>query len=152
MSLKEKLLSDLKNAAKAGDRERVAVLRLVSAAIHNQEIAKRLKQGTEQLSDEEMIAILQSEAKKRKEAIELYIQGKRPDLAQKEERELLIIQEYLPQQLGREEITKIVDDIIKSGSSAKNFGAVMKEAMKILKGRADAKLVGEIIKTKLGVD
>jgi len=101
--------------------------------------------------EEEVIEILVKEAKKRKEAAEIYNKGGRNDLAEKEKKELEIVQKYLPEQLSEIEVEKIVKTVVeKSGvKNIKEFGRLMGEVMKELKGKADAKLVGEIIKKLL---
>lgn len=151
--LKDKLNKDAVQALKNKDELRLGTLRLLSAAIHNLEIEKRTKSGTSDLTDEEITDLLRREARKRKEAIELYKKGERRELAAKEEAELKIVGEYLPPELGVEEIKKaVVAALAKVGSDVKgpqDFGRVMSEAMKILKGRADANLVSELVKKAL---
>jgi len=146
MSLMDKISQDLKSAMKSGDKNRVDVLRMLKAQIKNVEIDK----GRD-LTEEEEIQVLQSAAKKRKEAVELYEKGNRPELAAKEKEELAIIQTYLPKQLSREEveaaISAVIDEI--GASSIKDMGRVMKEAMARLKGKTDGKLVQEIVRSKL---
>ncbi len=147
MSLSEKIAQDLKTAMKSGQRVRVDVLRMLKAQIKNTEIEKGRA-----LTEEEEIGVLQSAAKKRREAIELYRKGNRPELAQKEAEELGVIESYLPKQLSREEVEAIVAEILAQtgASSMKDLGKVMKEAMGRLKGKADGKLVQEIVRSKLG--
>ena len=142
--LKEKLTDDLKTAMKSADQLTVGVLRLLMAAIKNKEIEKRT-----QLSEEEVLQVLSSEAKKRKDSIDVFSQGGREDLAKKEREELLILEQYLPKQLSAEETEQIITRVL-ARVSIKEFGPVMKEVMKELKGKADGKLVSEIIKKKLG--
>ncbi len=147
MSLSEKIAQDLKTAMKSGQRVRVDVLRMLKAQIKNTEIEKGRA-----LTEEEEIGVLQSAAKKRREAIELYRKGNRPEPAQKEAEELGVIESYLPKQLSREEVEAIVAEILAQtgASSLKDLGKVMKEAMGRLKGKADGKLVQEIVRSKLG--
>ena len=147
MSLSEKIASDLKAAMKSGQRTRVDVLRMLKAQIKNTEIEK----GRE-LTEEEEIQVLQSAAKKRKEAMELYEKGGRPELAAKEKEELTIIETYLPKQMSRQEVEAVVSAIISEvgASSVKDFGKVMKAAMGQLRGKADGKVVQEIVRSKLG--
>ena len=147
MSLSEKIASDLKAAMKSGQRTRVDVLRMIKAQIKNVEIEKGRP-----LTEEEEIQVLQSAAKKRKEAIELYEKGGRPELAAKEKEELAIIEAFLPKQLSREEIEAVVAEIVSEtgASSLKDLGKVMKEAMGRLRGKADGKVVQEIVRAKLG--
>lgn len=146
--LKQKLTDDLKTSLKSADQETVGVLRLISTAIKNHEIEKRTKTGEGELSDDEIIKVLMSEAKKRKDSIEAFRNAGREDLASKEEKELMVIQRYLPKQLTPEEIEPIIDKIISSAHD-KSFASVMKEAMRQLSGQADGKTVSEIIKQKL---
>ena len=147
MSLSEKIASDLKAAMKSGQRTRVDVLRMLKAQIKNTEIEK----GRE-LTEEEEIQVLQSAAKKRKEAMELYEKGGRPELAAKEKEELAIIETYLPKQMSRQEVEAVVSAIISEvrASSVKDLGKVMKAAMGQLRGKADGKVVQEIVRSKLG--
>jgi len=147
--LKEKLFDDLKLAMKSADQETVGVLRILLTAIKNKEIEKKTKNGGDgQLTDEEVIQVLMSDAKKHKESIEIFIKGDRKDLADKEEKELAIIQKYLPKQLSEAEIEQIIDKVLRE-ISAKDFGSVMKEVMRELKGKADGKIVSSIIQRKL---
>lgn len=141
-------MNDLKTAMKSADPETVGVLRLLLTAIKNKEIAKRGQTGNEELTDDEVVQALLTEAKKRKDAVELFLKGGRVDLAQKEEKELTILQRYLPRQLTPAEIEQAIEKII-SALPAKEFGPAMKEVMKELKGKADAKVVTEILKKKL---
>jgi len=148
MSLQKKLTDDLKNALKSGKSFEVGVYRMLNSAIHNKEIEKFSKAKTYELTDEEVLNVLLAEAKKRKEASLMLEKGGRKDLAEKEKEELVIIEKYLPKQLSREEVEKIVEEILKK-TGAKDFGQAMKEAMKELRGKADAILVSALIKEKL---
>lgn len=148
MSLLERITNDLKAAMKSGDRVRVDVLRFVLAGIQGVQKDKYAAQPGVALSDEEAIAVLQKEVKRRREAIELFKKGNRADLVDKEEADLAIIAAYMPKELSPEEIEKIVNDLHTKGFS--DFNSLMREAMKELKGRADGKIVGEIVKRKLG--
>lgn len=136
---------------RSGDSFKVGTLRMISAAFHNKEIEKKGKGLEPGLSEEEVIEIIFKEAKKRKEAIDAYTKGNRSDLSEKELKELELIQKYLPEQMGENEIEKAVSEILKKTdvASEKNFGKIMGEVMKELKGKADAKLVGEVVKKKL---
>ncbi|GBD94527.1 glutamyl-tRNA(Gln) amidotransferase subunit E [bacterium BMS3Abin05] len=146
MSLADTIMQDLKAAMKAREKNRVDVLRLLKARIKNLEIDKGRA-----LTGEEEIQVLQSAAKKRKEAIDLYEKGNRPELAEKEREELAVIQSYLPEQLSREDVEREIVLIVEEtgASSMKDLGKVMKEAMARLKGKADGKLVQEIVRSKL---
>lgn len=148
MTLQEKLSDDLKAAMKGGNKERVEVLRFVIAGVQGAAKEKNAKTPGVALTDEEVTALLQKEAKKRRESIELFKQGKRDDLVNKEEGDLKIIFEYLPTELSAAEIEKIVEDLKAKGNT--DFSALMRETMKAVKGRADGKMVGEVIKKKLG--
>lgn len=154
MSTQEKINSELKEAMKAGDEIRLSLLRGLIAAIHNQEIQKRTSGlpaqagKTDSLTEEEVIQVLQKEAKKRKEAAELFRIGKREDLAAKEEKEFQMIQVYLPAQMTKEEIKIIVERLYEAGN--KEFNTLIKAAMAELKGKAGGDMVSAVIKEKLG--
>lgn len=146
--LRDKIINDLKVAMKAGNANKVGVLRLLISALNNKAIDKKGKTGSEELTEEEALQVLMTEAKKRKEAIEVFTKGARSDLADKEKGELEIIQQYLPKQMSREEAEKVVEEIVKRAGS-KEMGPVMKEVMKELKGRADSALISQLVKEKL---
>lgn len=148
MALMDDLKSGVTEALKAGDPVRAETLRGLVSAVHNEEIAKRSKGNGSELTDDEVIAVLQKEAKKRRESIEVYGGAGREDLKNKEEAELSIIESYLPPALEEAEIEKIVDSAVAGGAG--NFGQVMGTVMKEVAGRADSKLVTEIVKRKLG--
>ncbi len=149
--LHQKISDNLKEAMKAGQEFEVGVFRFLLASLHNKEIEKKGKGLEPVLSDDEVIEVLIKEAKKRKESIEAYTKGARSDLAEKEKKELEIIKKYLPEELSREEVERIIGAIMeKSGAKdVKDLGRVMGEAMKELKGKADASLVSEIVKKNL---
>ncbi len=152
MAVYEQINADLKTAMKAHDQSRVEVLRFVLSGLNSFQKDKQVKEPGVTLTDEEAIATLQKEVKRRRDSIELFKQGGRTDLVTKEEADLTIIAAYLPKELTREEIEQIVDAAIATVTAvggAKDFNSVMKEAMKAVKGRADGKAVGEIIKAKL---
>ncbi len=151
MSIQEKIISNLKEAMKTGQSIEAGVFRMLLASFHNKEIEKKGKGEPIEISDEEAIELLTREAKKRKESIQAYEKGDRQELAEKEKKELAIIEKYLPEQLGREEIKKVVSMAIEKigAKDVKDFGRTMGEAMKELKGKADASIVGEILKEKL---
>lgn len=137
----------MKVAMKSGEKLRLETLRTIRAQII--ELTKR-GTGTEITPEEEISALLAA-AKKRKEAIELYRQAGREDLAHQEEQELGIINEYLPKQMSRDDANVIVRGIVaQTGAlSAKDFGKVMPLAMKELKGKIDGKIVQELVKQNL---
>lgn len=147
MELEKKIGEDLKSALKSGDQFRLGVLRMVNSTLHNKVIEK----GKDaKLIDEEVLQVLIKEAKKRKESIEAFTKGGRPEMAENEKKELAVIEAYLPRQMPREEVAVLVEKILAGIADKSNFGLVMKEAMKELKGKADAKIISEIIKEKLG--
>ncbi len=154
MSLKEKIHQDLNEALKSREELKTSVLRLLLSSILNKEKDKRYKSGKPEdisLTDEEIIDVISSESKKRKEAIELYQKGGRPELAKKEKEEMDILQKYLPEQLSEEEIRKLVKEAVaKTGAKEqKDMGKVMAELMSKVKGRADGSLVSSIVKELL---
>lgn len=150
--MQQKISSDLKEALKSGDSFRAGVLRMIIAAFKNKEIEKKGKGEGVNLSETEVINILSREAKKRKDAADAYVSGGRSELSEQELKELDIIKKYLPEQLSAEEIEKIVDKAIKKieAKDQSDFGKVIGEAMKELKGKADASEVSAIVKRKIG--
>jgi uncharacterized protein YqeY len=144
--LYEHITEDLKKAIRSKEEIRVSCLRLLKASIKNKQVEK----GRD-LSDEEVIGLISSAIKKGKESVEAFRKGKREDLATKEENEIKVLQEYLPRQLGTEEIEKIVREIVSQlgASGPKDLGRVMKEAVARMAGRADGKKVNEIARTVL---
>ncbi|OGY79284.1 MAG: hypothetical protein A3B74_00325 [Candidatus Kerfeldbacteria bacterium RIFCSPHIGHO2_02_FULL_42_14] len=144
MSLVERISKDLIQALKQKDSERALVLRSIKATLKNLEIEKRIKIPDDALT----LTALQKEAKKRKEAMTLYEQAQRHDLAKKESSELTIIETYLPKQLSEQELQEIIQKII-TESSEKNFGHLMKATMSHVKGRVDGKLVQTVLKKML---
>lgn len=165
MSLKERILQDLNIVIKEGKELETLVLRQLSAAILNKEKEKRFKLTKEkpdisekdlekesQLgADEEIVEVISSEAKKRKEAILEFGKGERQDLVEKEKKELEILQKYLPEQLSEEEIKKLAKEAIEKveAKETKDIGKVMAELMPQVKGKADGNQVGKIVKELL---
>jgi uncharacterized protein YqeY len=148
MSLKQRIISDLTAAMKAKEAARLSTLRMVKAAMMNREI----EQGRE-LTDEEMQKLLQSLVKQRRDSVEQYEKGGRAELAAKEQAEIGVIEEYLPQAATRAEIEQAVAAAIAEtgASSMKEMGAVMKAVQARLAGRsADGRTVSEVVKAKLG--
>ena len=145
--LQNKIFEDLKKAMKAGDGFRLGVLRMVSSSLRNVAIEKRASEKADELSDEESVKVLEKEAKKRKEAADLFRKGGREELALREESELSVIKEYLPAEASEEEIQKVVDRIRASGIN--DFPSLMREAMKELRGRAFGDSVSRIVKQTL---
>jgi len=149
--LHQKISDNLKETMKAGQKFEVGVLRMLLSVLHNKEIEKKGRGLEPALLDDEAIEVLSREAKKRKEAVEIYQKAGRRDLAEKEARELEIVKKYLPEQLSGEKIKKIVAAAVeKTGAkNIKDFGKAMGEAMKELKGRAEASIVSEAVKKLL---
>lgn len=145
MSVLERVKVDITAAMKAGDRERVGALRLVSS-----ELQRAHKEASGDATDE--LAVLQRERKRRLEAATAYRDGGRDDLAGSEEREAALIAEYLPVQLSDAELHEIVGDVVAEtgASSAKEMGRVMSLVMPRVGGRADGKRVSAIVREKLG--
>ena len=146
--LKERLTEDMKAAMKSGDSFALGILRMVIAAVNTKSIEKRGKGLPSEMSDEEVLDVLAKEAKRREDAANQFMDGGRADLAENELKEREFLAKYLPVQMEREEVTTAIEAIIMT-SAIKDFPTIMKEAMKQLKGRADGKLVGEIIKEKI---
>ena len=152
-TLKQRIEDDIKTAMKAGDKLRLSALRMVKARMMEAEVALRGKKGRDyQLEDPEAIQCLSTSAKQRRDSIESFRQGKREDLATAEEAELAIIQEYLPKQMGADEIARIAREAIAAtgATSPRDMGAVMKVVMPQVKGSADGKEVNRIISELLG--
>jgi uncharacterized protein len=150
MSLKEKIDLDLKNSMKSGDKTRLNAIRSIRASLLEKEVSIRVA-GKGVLSDEQEIEVLVSLAKKRRDAIEQFTAGNRPDLAATELAELTVIEEYLPEPVSDDDVRAVVEDIVaKTGAtSMKDIGKVMGQAMKALKGKADGTKVQEIVKSLL---
>lgn len=151
MDLKQQLQEDLKDALRAGDERRKAVVRMALAAITNAEIEQGLQTGDSELDDADVTATLRKEAKQRRETIEQLEGADRPDLLAKEEEELAILEGYLPRQLSREEIVEnareVIEDLGASGMG--DMGPVMGRLMSKLKGRADGHVVNEVVRELL---
>jgi hypothetical protein len=150
-SLKFKIENDLKEAMRAKEDSRVKTLRMLLAALHNREIEKRGRGAEGKLTEEEILEVIRRETKKRKEAIELFTKGNRPELAGKEAEELETLKNYLPQELSEAEVVRIIDEVFSEvkPQSDKDFGKVMAEIMKLTKGKADARRIGEIVKQRM---
>jgi uncharacterized protein len=142
----DKLNQDLKNAMKSGDKLRLDTVRMMKASLQKVVIEK----GNAFTPDDGMSFLL-AEAKRRKEAIELYEKGGRQDMAEQEKKELAIISEYLPKPLDENELSAIIESTIKEMgvTSVKDMGRVMAAVMPKVKGQADGKKIQEIVKSKL---
>lgn len=150
MALKDRISDDMKAAMKSGDKLRLETLRTLRAVLMEKEIEKRGSGNP--VSAEDEIAVLMTAAKKRKESIEQFEKGRRMELAEQERKELAIIQEYLPKQMSPEEIGTVIDEqATQSGAmGTADFGKLMPLVMKQLKGKADGKLVQDLVRKKLG--
>lgn len=152
MTIKDKLNDELKAAMKAGDTRRRDILRMVLAAIKQGEVdALDPQKRAAGLGDDDILAILTKEAKRRRESIGEYEKGGRADLVASEREELSLIEGYLPQMMGREEITALAREAIaESGAtSERQMGAIMQKLMPRVKGKADGKLVNQIVRELL---
>ena len=146
MTLQEKLQQDLKDSMRSGDTARRDVIRFLRSAIHNQEIAS---QG--ELDDEGVITVLSKQALQRRDSIEIFKEGNRLDLVEKEEAQLAIIGEYLPTQLTEDEISTLVPAAVdETGASGpRDMGKVMSRLMPDVKGKADGRAVSRIVQELL---
>jgi hypothetical protein len=143
--LGERIAQDLVAAQKAGDAFRVQTIRFLIAQLKNRSIEKRSAGSGEILTDTEVIEVLQREAKKRREAIDIYANGGRADLAEREHRELKLVLGYLPKPMEQAEVVAVVRKLAAEGNGG--FKVLMKAAMGELKGKADGKLIAEAVKT-----
>ena len=148
MGLKEKLQSDLTDAIRAQDSVVSGTIRMLLAAITNEEVSGK---AARVLNDGEIITVLSRENKKRREAVEAYTQAKREDLANKEKAEAAVIAKYLPEQLSEDEIKKLIQEAIAStgASGPSGMGLVMKQLQPKIAGKADGGLVSALVKTAL---
>jgi uncharacterized protein len=149
MTNKEKILADMKQAMKDQDVLKRETLRMLDSMIKNTEIEKGKK--AEGLNDEEVLEVITRAVKQRKDSAAQYQSGGRADLADKENQEIEILMEYMPEQLGEEEVRNTVKNVIAAtGATGKaQMGMVMGQAMKELKGKADGQLVRNIVEESL---
>jgi len=147
MGLRDKIDADTKDALKSGAKDKVSTLRMLNAALKNKQIDKRRP-----LTEEEVIETVRSLIKQRKDSIEQFAKGGRQDLVDKETAEIVVLEAYLPQQLAREELEVMVRDAISQtgAQGARDMGKVMKALIPMVGGRADGKLVSELVKNALG--
>ncbi len=142
LPLKQKLMDDLKQAMRSRDKLRLSVIRLVMSAVKNTEIARRAD-----LSDTDILGVIAKEARQRQESIEAFKEGNRHDLVAREEAELAILQEYLPEQMTREEIIaaarRVIEEVGAQGPGDK--GKVMPKIIAQLKGRADGREINAVV-------
>jgi len=147
MSLKDRILQDVKDAMRARDKPRLATIRLITAAIKQQEVDERIE-----LDDTQVLALLDKMCKQRRESISQFEKAGRDDLIAQETSELELIQTYLPEQFGEDEIAALIDEAMAStgAASIKDMGKVMGQLKPKLQGRADMGAVSAMIKAKLG--
>ena len=147
MSLKDRIQQDVKDAMRSKDKPRLAAIRLITAAIKQREVDERIE-----LDDAHVTAVLDKMAKQRRESISQFEKAGRDDLIAQEVMELEIIQSYLPEQLGEDEINALIDSAMQAtgATSIKDMGKVMGQLKPKLQGRADMAAVSAMIKAKLG--
>lgn len=147
MSLKDRITDDVKDAMRARDKPRLATLRLITAAIKQQEVDERIE-----LDDTQLLSLLDKMCKQRRESISQFEKAARDDLIAQEVSELAIIKSYLPEQLGEAEIAALIDETMSAtgAASIKDMGKVMGQLKPKLQGRADMAAVSAMIKAKLG--
>jgi uncharacterized protein YqeY len=146
MSLEERLVEEMKQAMKSNDKLRLSTIRMIRSASKNKEIELRKK-----LEDEDVVKVIQAMVRKGEESVEQFQTGGRVDLVEKEKKEIEILKSFLPQPLSREEILKIIDQSIQEtqASSLKDIGKVMKSVMPKIGGKADGKLINQLVKERL---
>ena len=146
MSLKVRIQEDVKNAMRAQQREQLAVLRLVTAAIKQKEVDERID-----LDDDQVLAVLDKMAKQRRESLEQYQKAGRDDLAAQEQFELDLIQTYLPEPLSEAELATLIQSTIAEtgATTIRDMGSVMNALRGQVQGRADMKAVSQAVKTQL---
>jgi len=146
MSLEERLLEEMKQAMKSNDKLRLSTIRMIRSALKNKEIELR-----KSLEDEEVAKVIQAMVRKGEESVEQFQIGGRTDLVDKEKKEIEILKSFLPQPLSQEEILQIIDQSIQEtqASSPKDIGKVMKSVMPKIGGKADGKLINQLVKERL---
>jgi uncharacterized protein YqeY len=147
MEIREQIMADVKDAMRSKDQLKLNTLRFLQAAVKNREIEMR----PDPITADEVMGVLKKLVKQRKESIEQYQNGGRQDLADQEAAELKVLEGYLPAQMGREQIEKVVTEVIAAlgAKTVKDMGPVMKEVISRTAGTADNKTVSEVIKLKL---
>jgi uncharacterized protein YqeY len=146
MGLEERLFDEMKQAMRSNDKLRLSTIRMIRSALKNKEIEQRKK-----LDDDGVIRVIQGMMRKGEESLEQFQLGGRMDLVEKERKEIEILKSFLPQSLSQEEVLKIIDQCIEEtqASSLKDLGKVMKSVMPKLQGKADGKLINQLVKEKL---
>jgi hypothetical protein len=146
MDLEERLVEEMKQAMRSGDKLRLSTIRMIRTALKNKEIETRKK-----LDEDEIFRVIQGMVRRGEESVEQFRAGGRMDLVEKETKEMEILKSYLPQSLSQEEILAVIDQSIQENqaSSLKDLGKVMKSVMSKLGGKADGKLVNQWVKERL---
>ena len=146
MGLEERLVDEMKQAMRSSDKVRLSAIRMIRTAVKNKEIELRKK-----LDDEEIQRVIHGMLRRNEESIEQFRLGGRMDLVDKESQEGDILKSYLPQALSTEEILKVIDESIQEtqASSLKDLGKVMKSVMPKLTGKADGKVINQLVKERL---
>ncbi|MDW7644995.1 MAG: GatB/YqeY domain-containing protein [Desulfuromonadales bacterium] len=146
MSLQEQLNTAMKDAMRAKDSLRLNTIRMIRTAIKNREIDER-----KELDDQGVIAVLSTVVKQRRESAQVYRENGRPELAEKEEQELAVVMEFLPSQLSDDELKALIEEAVTEvgAASLKDMGKVMKVVAAKTTGRADGKIVSELVKARL---
>jgi len=146
MNLEEQLMEEMKQAMKTGDKARLSTIRMIRSSLKNKEIELRRR-----LEDEDVIKVIQGMVRKGEESLEQFRSGGRKDLVEKEQAEIEILKSFLPQPLSQEEMIKIIDETIREtqASSLKDLGKVMKAVMPRLGGKADGKVINQLVKERL---
>jgi len=146
MNLEERLVDEMKQAMRSNDKLRLSTIRMIRSAVKNKEIEQRKK-----LDDEGIFKVIQGMVRKSEESIEQFKAGGRMDLVEKEQKEVETMKSFLPQPLSREEILRMIDQSIEEtqASSLKDLGKIMKSVMPKLEGKADGKLINQLVKEKL---
>jgi len=144
MSLQKNIYTDLQISLKEKDQIKLGTLRMLKSALENKSIELKKKE----LSDEEVVAVLRKEVKKRQDSITAFKLGNRQDLIDKERGESDILSVYLPSMISENDLKAIVDEVVSAGNN--NFGQVMKEVMAKTKGAADGNVVQRLVKERIG--
>jgi len=146
MGLEERLVEEMKQAMRSGDKVRLSTIRMIRTALKNKEIETRKK-----LDEDEIFRVIQGMMRRGEESVEQFRAGGRMDLVEKETQEMEILKSFLPQSLSQEEILTVIDQSIQENqaSSLKDLGKVMKSVMSKLGGKADGKLVNQWVKERL---
>ncbi len=153
MSIVQRLDDDMKQAMRAKDSLALSCIRMLKSKMMEKEVALRAKQGKDyKISDQEAEAVIAAYAKQRRDSIESYTKGGRDDLVESEKAELEIVQRYLPEPMGDDELKAIVAEVVAASgaSSVRDMGAVMKLVMARAKGAADGKRINELVRQLLG--